>query len=195
MQNSFSWKITSPIRFLRRKFLDPRKKYGFTNPKSENEGKSYQDWIKKYDTITHDHIDSFKRDLKDLTEKPLFSIIMPVFNPPRKFFEEALKSVINQVYTNWELCIADDKSTHPHVHEIIEYYSKRFPQIKVHINEKHSHISETSNNALKLAEGEFIVLLDHDDLLRPHSLLRFAQVISNNKSLKLIYSDEDKIDT
>ena len=195
MQKSFSWKITSPIRFLRRKFLDPRKKYGFTNPKSENEGKSYQDWIKKYDTITHDHIDSFKRDLKDLTEKPLFSIIMPVFNPPRKFFEEALKSVINQVYTNWELCIADDKSTHPHVHEIIEYYSKRFPQIKVHINEKHSHISETSNNALKLAEGEFIVLLDHDDLLRPHSLLRFAQVISNNKSLKLIYSDEDKIDT
>ena len=194
MQNSFSWKITSPLRFLRRKFIDPRIKSVHTHPKSESEENSYQDWIKKYDTITDDRITSFRKEFEDLKEKPLFSIIMPVYNPPKKFFEDALKSVISQVYTKWELCIADDRSTQAYVHEIIKKYSKNFPKIKVHINEKHSHISETSNNALKLAKGEYVVLMDHDDLLRPHSLLRFAEAISNNNKLKLIYSDEDKID-
>jgi len=194
MQKSFSWKITSPLRFLRRKFLDPREKSVYSNPKSKNEGKSYQDWIQKYDTITDDRITSFRKEFEDLKEKPLFSIIMPVYDPPKKFFEEALQSVISQVYTNWELCIADDRSTQPYVHKIIKKYSKKFPKIKVHINEKHSHISETSNNALNLAEGEYVVLLDHDDLLRPHSLLRFAEATVINNKLKLIYSDEDKID-
>ena len=118
---------------------------------------------------------------------------MPVYDPPKQFFEDALKSVINQVYTNWELCIADDRSNQPYVRDIIEKYSKKSNQIKVHINEKHSHISETSNNALKLAEGEFVVLMDHDDLLRPHSLLRLAQSSNKIKNLKIIYSDEDKI--
>ena len=193
MQNSFSWKITSPLRFLRRKFIDPRIKSVHTHPKSESEENSYQDWIKKYDTITDDRMTSFRKEFEDLKEKPLFSIIMPVYNPPKKFFEDALKSVISQVYTKWELCIADDRSTQAYVHEIIKKYSKNFPKIKVHINEKHSHISETSNNALKLAEGEFIVLMDHDDLLRPHSLLRLAQAIFANRKLKFIYSDEDKI--
>ena len=193
MQKSFSWKITSPLRFLRRKLLDPREKSVYSNPKSKNEGKSYQDWIQKYDTITHDRINSFRKEFEDLKEKPLFSIIMPVYDPPKKFFEEALQSVINQVYTNWELCIADDRSTQPYVHEIIKKYSKKFPKIKVHINEKHAHISETSNNALKIAEGEFVVLMDHDDLLRPHSLLRLAQSLDKRKHLKIIYSDEDKI--
>jgi GT2 family glycosyltransferase len=194
MQKSVSWKITTPLRFLRRKFLDPRIKLVDTNPKSESEGNSYQDWIKKYDTITDDRITSFRKEFEDLKEKPLFSIIMPVYDPPKQFFEEALQSVITQVYTNWELCISDDRSTHPYIHEIIEEYSKKFPKIKVNINEKHAHISETSNNALKLAKGEYVILMDHDDLLRPHSLLRFAEAISNNKKLKLIYSDEDKID-
>ena len=193
MQKSISWRITSPIRFLRRKFLEPSINSVCTNPKYENEGKSYQDWINKYDTISDDRIASFKKDYEDLTEKPLFSIIMPVYDPPEQFFEDALRSVVSQVYTNWELCIADDHSTQAYVHEIIKKYSKKFPKIKVHINEKHSHISETSNNALKLAEGEFIVLMDHDDLLRPHSLLRIAQAIFTNRKLKFIYSDEDKI--
>ena len=193
MQKSFSWKITSPLRFLRRKLLDPREKSVYSNPKSKNEGKSYQDWIQKYDTITDDRINSFRKEFEDLKEKPLFSIIMPVYDPPKKFFEEALQSVISQVYTNWELCIADDRSTQPYVHEIIKKYSKKFPKIKVHINEKHAHISETSNNALKLAKGEYVVLMDHDDLLRPHALLRLAQSLDKTKNLKIIYTDEDKI--
>ena len=193
MQNSFSWKITSPLRFLRRKFLDLRIKSAYTNPKSESGGNSYQDWIKQYDTITDDRITSFRKEFEDLKEKPLFSIIMPVYDPPKQFFEDALKSVISQVYTNWELCVADDRSNQPYVHEIIKKYSKKFPQIKVHTNKKHSHICVTSNNAIKIAKGEFVVLMDHDDLLRPHSLLRLAQAIFANKKLKFIYSDEDKI--
>ena len=193
MQKSVSWKITSLIRFLRRKFLDPIIKTVYTHPKSESEGNSYQDWIKKYDTITDDRITSFRKEFEDLKEKPLFSIIMPVYDPPKQFFEDALKSVISQVYTNWELCIADDRSTQPYVLKIIKKYSKKFPKIKVHINEKHSHICITSNNAIKLAKGEFVVLMDHDDLLRPHSLLRLAQAIFANRKSKFIYSDEDKI--
>jgi len=194
MQNSFSWKITSPIRFLRRKFLDSTQKPASSNQNHPAEDKTYQDWIKKYDTITGDRINSYIEDFNDLAKKPLFSIIMPVFDPPKQFLEDALKSVINQVYTNWELCIADDKSTQPHVSRIIKKYSKKFSQIKVHFNVKHSHISRTSNNALKLATGDYVVLMDHDDLLRPHSLLLLAKSFNNRKNLKIVYSDEDKID-
>jgi GT2 family glycosyltransferase len=194
MSRSTSWRITSPLRFLRRKFLDPFKEPLPKNHKSESKVRSYQNWVKQYDTITENKIISYKRIVEDLKEQPLFSIIMPVFNPPRDFFEDALRSVINQTYTNWELCIADDQSTEPYVREIIEKYSNNSPNFHFHFNDSRAHISETSNNALKLAKGEFVVLMDHDDLLRPHSLLRLAQCYNKDRNIKIIYSDEDKID-
>ena len=194
MQQSFSWKITQPLRFLRRKLIDPIKHRGDTTIQTKVVQKSYQDWIQKYDTITPQKTINLLNAYKQLEHKPLLSIIIPVFNPPLNFFEEAIKSVKSQIYENWEICFADDMSTDPGVHKIIKKHVRQDTRIKAYFNKDHSHISVTSNNALSIARGKFVVLMDHDDLLRPHSLLRLAQYYNHDNNIKLIYSDEDKID-
>ena len=194
MQTSFSWKFTQPFRLIRRLLIDPLKNSVNSRKHIEKVPHTYEEWIKKYDTITPKFINQMIEIFKQLEERPLISIIIPVFNPPPHFFEEAIKSIKEQIYDNWEICFADDKSSNPQIHKIIEKHVLSDSRIKIFNNEEHSHISVTSNNALSLAKGKFVVLMDHDDLLRPHSLLRLAQYYNKNKSTKIIYSDEDKID-
>ncbi|OCX74199.1 glycosyltransferase family 2 protein [Acidithiobacillus thiooxidans] len=154
----------------------------------------YAEWIMRYDTLSendraaiHEHIASFPR-------QPLISIIMPTYNTPEKLLLKTIASVSNQLYQNWELCIADDASTMPHVCRILNEYAQSDPRIKVVCLEKNSHISTASNSALKLANGEYIALLDHDDELSEHALYWIANEIINHPEAALIYSDEDKID-
>lgn len=128
------------------------------------------------------------------TEGPLISILMPTYNTPAKFLRESIDSVRGQSYNHWELCIADDCSTDPHVKEILSEYERLDPRISVIYRKKNGHISKASNSALTLAKGEWIALLDHDDLLRQHSLAEVVKSITQNPDAKLIYSDEDKID-
>ena len=140
-------------------------------------------------------------DLQKLTEiieilphKPLISVVMPVFNPPESFLRDAIESVINQIYPNWELCIADDASTEPYVREVLTHYQVQDDRIRVKFRETNGHISHCSNSALELATGEFVALLDHDDLLTPDALYEVALLINRHPTADMIYSDEDKID-
>ena len=154
----------------------------------------YQEWIRLCDTITEGDILAFRAEADKLQNKPLISVIMPVFDPPKKFLVKAIESVLTQAYENWELCIADDASTKKFVRPLLETYARKDSRIKVTFRKKNGHISVASNSAIKLATGEFVAFLDHDDELRPHSLLEVAKVINQNPDAKLIYSDEDKID-
>ena len=154
----------------------------------------YQEWIRLCDTITEGDILAFRAEADKLQNKPLISVIMPVFDPPKKFLVKAIESVLTQAYENWELCIADDASTKKFVRPLLESYARKDSRIKVTFRKKNGHISVASNSAIKLATGEFVAFLDHDDELRPHSLLEVAKVINANPDAKLIYSDEDKID-
>jgi glycosyltransferase involved in cell wall biosynthesis len=124
---------------------------------------------------------------------PLFSILLPTFNPDPGWLSEALQSVMDQNCTDWELCIADDKSTDPRVREILEKYLQMDPRVKCIFRETNGHISEASNSALELAAGTWIVLMDHDDLLPREALSRLAEAIKCHPEARLIYSDEDKI--
>ena len=138
-----------------------------------------------------------EQQLSTLSQQPLISIILPTYNTPAQYLRECLDSVLNQVYPNWELCIADDASTEPQVREILDEYQAREPdRIKITYCETNGHISASSNAAIALATGEFISLLDHDDLLTPDALLEIATVLnqSNHAEIDLIYSDEDKWD-
>jgi O-antigen biosynthesis protein len=126
--------------------------------------------------------------------QPLISVIVPVYNPPAAFLREAIESVINQIYPHWELCIADDASPAPHVREILAHYQAQDSRIKVTFRETNGHISHCSNSALELATGEFIALLDHDDLLTPEALYEVALMINRHPTADMIYSDEDKLD-
>jgi predicted O-linked N-acetylglucosamine transferase (SPINDLY family)/GT2 family glycosyltransferase len=133
-------------------------------------------------------------ELKDsFALKPVFSIIFPVFNTPENYLREAIESVINQVYPYWELCIADDKSTEPHVREILQEYAQRDTRIKIVYRTENGHISQTSNSAIEIATGEFIALLDHDDLLTSDALYEMALLLNQHPDADMIYSDEDKV--
>lgn len=131
---------------------------------------------------------------KNFPNKPLISIVIPVYNPPIDFFKKALDSVIKQIYTNWEICIADDCSTDEEVKEVIEEYRKKYDNIKVVYRTENGHISKASNSAIELAEGEYTLLLDQDDELKENALFEIVKLINQKPNADLIYSDEDKID-
>ncbi|MDG1173573.1 MAG: glycosyltransferase, partial [Opitutales bacterium] len=154
----------------------------------------YQEWIRLCDTITEGDILAFRAEADKLQNKPLISVIMPVYDPPKKFLVKAIESVLTQAYENWELCVADDASTKKYIRPLLESYARKDPRIKITFRKTNGHISVASNSALKLTTGEFVAFLDHDDELRPHALLEVAKVIIQNPEAKLIYSDEDKID-
>jgi len=130
---------------------------------------------------------------KNLTYQPLISIIMPTYNPDADFLRQAIDSVLGQVYSNWELCLADDCSTKPHVRQILNEYQHQDNRIKVVLRESNGHISRASNSALELATGEYIALLDHDDLLAPHALSSVVELLNRHPQADFIYSDEDKV--
>ncbi|MEK6993835.1 glycosyltransferase [Paenibacillus sp. FSL K6-1566] len=125
--------------------------------------------------------------------KPIISIILPVYNAKRGHLIECIESVIKQTYPYWELCIADDCSTLPHVREVLEEYKSRDERIRVVYREQNGHISACSNSAFELANGEFIALLDNDDILSPIALFEVVSEINKFPNVDIIYSDEDKL--
>jgi len=126
--------------------------------------------------------------------QPLISIIVPVYNPPEDFLRAAIESVLAQVYPHWELCLADDCSTEPYVKSVLEEYADLDSRIKVTFRSSNGHICHTSNSALELATGEYIALLDHDDLLAPHAFAKVVELLNEHPEADFIYSDEDKVD-
>jgi len=158
-----------------------------------NEHLAYELWMKRHTPTEHDLRD-FAVMVRVFAYKPLISIVMPVYNPPVEFLREAIASVMAQVYPYWELCIADDASPDPQIREVLEEYVQADERIKVVFREKNGHISQSSNSALELATGEFVALLDHDDVLAPEALYEMALLLNKHPEADMIYSDEDKID-
>ena len=132
--------------------------------------------------------------IKELAYNPLISIIIPVYNVPFKYLKECIDSVLNQSYKNYEICIADDCSTDEELINTLKDYDQNHSNIKVVFRKENGHISEASNSAIEIASGDFIALLDNDDLLTEHALYEVVKVLNENQDLDLIYSDEDKID-
>ncbi|WP_313916708.1 glycosyltransferase family 2 protein [Tahibacter sp.] len=154
----------------------------------------YEKWARCYDMFGEADRERAQVLIAAMPRRPKFSIVMPVYNTPEQWLELCIQSVIGQFYTNWELCIADDASTQPHVRAMLQRYAAQDSRIKVCFRENNGHIVHASNSALELADGEYIVLLDHDDELAPHALFMCAHALNERPQLKLIYSDEDKID-
>ncbi|MDU3485846.1 MAG: glycosyltransferase family 2 protein, partial [Enterococcus faecalis] len=126
--------------------------------------------------------------------QPKISIAMPVYNVEEKWLRLCIDSILNQVYTNWELCMADDASTDSNVKKILTEYQQLDERIRVVFREQNGHISEATNSALAIATGEFVALLDNDDELAINAFYEVVKVLNENPELDLIYSDEDKID-
>ncbi len=157
-------------------------------------GTSYSQWIARHDFDLARHGPRLRAALEGIDKPPLVSVLMPVYNTPERLLRLAIESVREQIYDNWQLCIADDCSTHPHIAKVLSYYASIDTRIKVIKRLENGHISEATNSAFELAEGDWIALLDHDDELRPHSLAEVVLEIERHPEAQLIYSDEDKLD-
>jgi len=125
---------------------------------------------------------------------PLISVVVPAYNTPEKYLRELLDCLREQIYPKWELCIADDASPQPHVRRLLEEAAKADARIKPVFRPQNGHISRATNSALDVATGEFVALLDHDDLLPADALLHVAAAIVRQPTAGYLYTDEDKID-
>ena len=139
---------------------------------------------------TTDSLNRMREECKHFEYKPKISIILPVWNTEECWLRSAIESVINQVYDNWELCIADDASSKPKVAEILKYYQNTDKRIKVIFLKENHGTAKASNEAIALSDGEFIGLLDHDDELLPSALFEVVKLLNDKMDADLIYSDE-----
>ena len=131
----------------------------------------------------------------DIGHGALVSIITPVYNPPVESLLRCIESVVDQTSTNWEWCIADNGSTDPGVVEALESIETRYSNVHIAFLGKNLGIAEGSNAALRLANGEFVALLDHDDELAPDAVATFEEVLTDiGPSLDYAYSDEEIVD-
>ena len=125
---------------------------------------------------------------------PRFSIVTPIYETPPAILTAMLRSVARQSYGGWELCLVDDASPSPHVGRMLAEAAARDPRIRVETRAGNGGIVAASNDALAMATGEFVALLDHDDALHPDALTLVTEAIDGNPEADYVYTDEDKID-
>ena len=125
---------------------------------------------------------------------PKFSIVIPVYKTPEKYLKEMLDSILSQTYGNWELCIADGSPAGESVERILKAYARKDSRIRYKILGENLGISGNTNAALEMAEGDYIVLADHDDIVTENALYECAKAVNENPGADVLYSDEDKLD-
>ena len=123
---------------------------------------------------------------------PMISIIVPAYHTPKKYLCEMIASVQKQTYGNWELCIADGSGADHSVEKIVEVYLKD-TRIRYKKLEKNEGIAGNTNQALKMASGEFVGLLDHDDTLAENALFEVVSLLNEKPETDVLYTDEDKV--
>ncbi len=129
-----------------------------------------------------------------LETMPKFSIVVPLYRTNENFLKEMIESVQAQTYANWELCLADGSGEGYDLEKIVAGFSATDSRVKYKNLKDNLGIAGNTNAALDMAEGDYIVLLDHDDLLTPDALYECALAVNNNENCEVIYSDEDKVD-
>jgi GT2 family glycosyltransferase len=165
-------------------FVRRLKNKGITDP--------YTLWVQKYYPMAPDIV-KMRQEIAKFGRTPLISIVMPTYNTDHQFLREAIGSVRDQAYENWELIIIDDASKDADVRGLIEEFANTDPRIKYEFLEENLHIAGATNRGFALAEGEFVCLFDHDDRLWPNALYEVVKVANKHPDIDFIYTDEDKI--
>ena len=126
--------------------------------------------------------------------EPRLSIVIPVYKTPERYLQEMLDSIVNQTYSKWEVCIADGSPRGESRERLIKRYADRDTRFKYVILGENKGISGNTNAAMDMAQGDFLVLADHDDTLTPDALFECVKAMNEDPLYDVIYSDEDKLD-
>ena len=125
---------------------------------------------------------------------PKISIVVPLYKTPENYLREFVQSVQAQTYKNWELCFSDGSGKDSPIEGVLNELTHKDPRIRVVYTGEQLQISENTNEALKIAAGDFIAFSDHDDLLAPDALYECVKALNEDRSIELLYTDEDKVD-
>jgi GT2 family glycosyltransferase/SAM-dependent methyltransferase len=128
------------------------------------------------------------------TQGPLISVLMPTFNTPARYLRLAIESVLRQTYQGWELCIYDDGSSLMETLEALREYCGREPRIRVEFGNQNRGIATATNEAMALATGQYIAMLDHDDEIALEALMEVANVVNGNPGIDALYTDQAYIE-
>lgn len=150
---------------------------------------TYNDWFLRH-KVTEEELEEQKKHKFEYN--PKISIIVPTYNTPVKLLHEMIDSVREQSYSNWELCIADGSQGNEELEKHLNEYAATDKRIVVKYLDDNYGIAGNTNKALELATGDYIGLLDHDDLLTPNALFEVVKVLQN-KEVDIVYTDEDKV--
>ena len=162
--------------------------FGVLHKINKSETDLYKIWIRKNELPikpVYKEIDNFS--------VPLISIVTPVYMTPPNILQETINSVLLQDYPKWELCIVNGSPEIDEIVKILNRFSEKDTRIKIKTLESNLGIAGNTNAAIKMAEGEFIAFLDHDDLIAPFALSSIVEALQSYPQTDIFYSDEDKL--
>lgn len=207
IKGSFLWRASKPLRTLFHKIARMKERLGYYGSLKGIARKINAKMIERQARVQHGTAsfpeieEAARQRLHKFDREVKFSILMPLYNTPEKFLRQAIESVIDQTYENWELCLADGSDEeHAYVEQVCREYmdkdkqylrprSSLYCRILYKKLEKNEGISGNTNACLSLASGNYIALFDHDDVLHPSVLYEYMKVICE-KGADYIYCDE-----
>ena len=158
----------------------------------EPEEVPYGPW---YEAYRPDEETLEKQRKRKFPDGPLISIVVPAYLTPERFLRQMLDSLLAQTYENWELCLANGSPEDPDMQTVLKSYAEMDRRIRYQDLKENLGIAENTNAAFAMAKGDFIALLDHDDLLAPNALYEIAAALEEHPEADVIYTDEDKVTT
>lgn len=162
------------------------------NERFEPEEVPYGPW---YEAYVPNEEELGKQRRRKWKYEPKISVVVPAYKTPEKFLRQMIDSLRTQTYKNWELCIANGSPEDRDMESVLREYSSQDERIRYKNLDENLGIAENTNEAFAMATGEFVGLLDHDDLLAPNALFEIASVLESDRETDVVYTDEDKVTT
>lgn len=174
------------------KHFGPREFWVRLTERFQTDDVNYEEWYRNHRPAEEE----LERQSKEkFAYMPLISILVPVYNTPDDFLKQMIQSVRRQTYANWELCIANANPSNEAVGAILRIAAEKDNRIRVTDVPENEGIAQNTNAALEIASGEYVGLLDHDDLLTKDALYEVVKILNQLNRPEMIYSDEDKVTT
>ena len=182
--------IQKGFRYL--KHYGPKEFWIRLHERFEPEEVPYGPW---YEAYIPDKAELEKQKKHKFAYTPRISVAVPAYCTPEIFLRQMIQSLLDQTYPDWELCIANGSPDDTEMTAILKEYASADRRICVRDLDENQGIAGNTNAALTMASGEFVGLLDHDDLLAPNALYEIVKKLNEDRNLDAVYTDEDKVTT